>query len=158
MPFGRLPPHAYTIICPFSPPCRQMGLGKTIQVRGSRARCAGRRHLVPVQLPCCLSHASCAPAEGLKAALVHASSLSTVVPTFQVIALACHLVREAQAAGSRQPRPFLIAVPASVLPNWEAELRRWAPGLKVRSMHPPFLAIHTHVVPSVARRRRPAAW
>ncbi|PRW58677.1 chromatin structure-remodeling complex SYD-like isoform X1 [Chlorella sorokiniana] len=51
--------------------------------------------------------------------------------TIQVIALACHLVCEAQAAGGRQPRPFLIAVPASVLPNWEAELAHWAPSLKV---------------------------
>jgi hypothetical protein len=32
----------------------------------------------------------------------------------------------------RQERaPFLIAAPASVLPNWAAELQRWAPGLGV---------------------------
>lgn len=55
----------------------------------------------------------------------------------QVIALACHLVCQAQAAGSRQPRPFLIAVPASVLPNWEAELGRWAPSLKESGVHVP---------------------
>jgi SNF2 family DNA or RNA helicase len=30
-----------------------------------------------------------------------------------------------------QHRPTLIAVPSSVLPNWEAELAQWAPGLKV---------------------------
>lgn len=27
--------------------------------------------------------------------------------------------------------PFLIAAPSSVLPNWAAELARWAPGLRV---------------------------
>lgn len=50
-------------------------------------------------------------------------------PSLQVIALACHLAGEAPAGTA--PRPFLIAVPASVLPNWEAELEHWAPGLKV---------------------------
>ena len=43
----------------------------------------------------------------------------------QVISLVCHLVGERQEA-----RPFLIAVPSSLLPNWEAELKRWAPSLK----------------------------
>lgn len=38
----------------------------------------------------------------------------------------CHL-----AGKLRERRPFLIAVPSSVLPNWEAELQRWAPSLKV---------------------------
>ncbi len=48
-------------------------------------------------------------------------------PTWhQVIALVCHLAGELQ-----ERRPFLIAVPSSVLPNWEAELQRWAPSLKV---------------------------
>ncbi|KAL4430828.1 hypothetical protein ABPG75_006084 [Micractinium tetrahymenae] len=46
--------------------------------------------------------------------------------TIQVIALVCHLAGEL-----RERRPFLIAVPSSVLPNWEAELQRWAPSLKV---------------------------
>ena len=46
-------------------------------------------------------------------------------PLLQVISLVCHLVGERQ-----EVRPFLIAVPSSVLPNWEAELKRWAPTLK----------------------------
>jgi SNF2 family DNA or RNA helicase len=46
-------------------------------------------------------------------------------PLLQVISLVCHLVGERQ-----EVRPFLIAVPSSVLPNWEAELKRWAPSLK----------------------------
>lgn len=40
--------------------------------------------------------------------------------------MVCHLV-ETQGASP----PFLIAAPASVLPNWAAELARWAPSLKV---------------------------
>jgi ATP-dependent helicase STH1/SNF2 len=47
--------------------------------------------------------------------------------TVQVIALLCHLVE--QEGLSRGP--FLIVVPASVLPNWSSELARWAPSLKV---------------------------
>ncbi|KAI3433655.1 hypothetical protein D9Q98_003464 [Chlorella vulgaris] len=47
--------------------------------------------------------------------------------TIQVIALVCHLVGELGV----QYRPTLIAVPSSVLPNWEAELAQWAPRLKV---------------------------
>ena len=31
----------------------------------------------------------------------------------------------------REARPFLIAAPASVLPNWEREFDAWAPDLKV---------------------------
>lgn len=38
----------------------------------------------------------------------------------------CHLI-ESRGEG----QPFLIAAPASVLPNWASELARWAPGLKV---------------------------
>jgi SNF2 family DNA or RNA helicase len=45
--------------------------------------------------------------------------------TIQVIALVAHL------ASSSERRPFLIAVPASVLPNWESEFARWAPLLAV---------------------------
>lgn len=45
--------------------------------------------------------------------------------TVQVIAMICHLVETQGGA------PFLIAAPASVLPNWAAELARWAPALKV---------------------------
>lgn len=48
-----------------------------------------------------------------------------VKPYLQVIALMMHLV-EADAACL----PFLIVVPASLVPNWQAELQRWAPGLK----------------------------
>ncbi|KAL6750744.1 SNF2 family N-terminal domain-containing protein, partial [Haematococcus lacustris] len=47
--------------------------------------------------------------------------------TVQVISLVAHLVEQGQAGG----RPFLVAAPASVLPNWVAEFKRWAPGLKV---------------------------
>ena len=44
----------------------------------------------------------------------------------QVISLICYLL------GVRQERrPFLIALPASVLPNWEKEFAAWAPGLRV---------------------------
>ena len=46
----------------------------------------------------------------------------------QVIALVCYLAEQQQ-----QPQTCLIAVPSSVLPNWEAELRRWAPGLEASS-------------------------
>jgi SNF2 family DNA or RNA helicase len=47
--------------------------------------------------------------------------------TVQVIALLCHLVQhEGLSRG-----PFLIVVPASVLPNWSSELARWAPSLRV---------------------------
>lgn len=45
--------------------------------------------------------------------------------TVQVIALVCHQL-EARGRG----HPFLIAAPASVLANWAAELRRWAPRVK----------------------------
>jgi SNF2 family DNA or RNA helicase len=38
----------------------------------------------------------------------------------------CHMVHAHGAAP-----PFLIAAPASVLPNWAAELARWAPRLRV---------------------------
>lgn len=33
--------------------------------------------------------------------------------------------------------PFLIAAPASVLPNWEKEFARWAPDIKVVSYRGP---------------------
>ena len=47
--------------------------------------------------------------------------------TVQVAALLCHLAEQGE------ERPSLVAVPPSVLPNWEAELARWAPGLRVVS-------------------------
>lgn len=42
--------------------------------------------------------------------------------TVQVIALICHLMETKNDHG-----PFLIVVPSSVLPNWLAEISRWAP-------------------------------
>ena len=44
--------------------------------------------------------------------------------TVQVISLLAHL---AESRGIRGP--FLIVSPSSVLSNWEAELRAWAPDL-----------------------------
>ena len=32
----------------------------------------------------------------------------------------------------RDPGPHLIVTPASLLENWQRELRRWAPGLRVQ--------------------------
>lgn len=46
--------------------------------------------------------------------------------TVQVIALICHLMETKNDRG-----PFLIVVPSSVLPNWLAELGRWAPRISV---------------------------
>ena len=47
--------------------------------------------------------------------------------TVQVIALLCHLVEHE----NLERGPFMIVVPASVLPNWASELARWAPQLDV---------------------------
>ncbi|CAM6103240.1 unnamed protein product [Calypogeia fissa] len=44
--------------------------------------------------------------------------------TVQVIALLCYLIEKKQDRG-----PFLVVVPSSVLPNWLAEISRWAPKL-----------------------------
>ncbi|CAM6088580.1 unnamed protein product [Calypogeia fissa] len=44
--------------------------------------------------------------------------------TVQVIALLCFLIEKKQDRG-----PFLVVVPSSVLPNWLAEISRWAPKL-----------------------------
>lgn len=46
--------------------------------------------------------------------------------TVQVIALICYLMEAKNDHG-----PFLIVVPSSVLPNWLAELSRWAPRVSV---------------------------
>jgi SNF2 family DNA or RNA helicase len=46
--------------------------------------------------------------------------------TVQIIALVTYLVESRGNQG-----PYLIAAPASVLPNWAAEFERWAPDLKV---------------------------
>eukprot|EP00955_Chlamydomonas_euryale_P078338 363132-Chlamydomonas_euryale.AAC.18 len=59
-------------------------------------------------------------------ALETASCTQGLGKTVQVIAMMCHLV-EVQ----KTQAPFLIIAPASVLPNWKAELERWAPCLKV---------------------------
>ena len=45
---------------------------------------------------------------------------------WQVIAFLAHL---AEARGERGP--WLIVAPASLLPNWEAELAAWAPAIAV---------------------------
>jgi SNF2 family DNA or RNA helicase len=45
--------------------------------------------------------------------------------TVQVIALLAYLVEAQSISG-----PFLIVCPSSVLPNWEAELRAWAPRMR----------------------------
>ncbi|KAG1668599.1 hypothetical protein FOA52_001468 [Chlamydomonas sp. UWO 241] len=50
--------------------------------------------------------------------------------TIQVIAMLCHLVEVQHLRGR-----FLIVAPASVLPNWAAELARWAPRLRVTVYH-----------------------
>jgi SNF2-related domain/Helicase conserved C-terminal domain len=50
--------------------------------------------------------------------------------TLQSLALICHAVEAAGAAGTAAP-PFLIVAPTSVVANWAAEARRFAPGLHV---------------------------
>lgn len=47
--------------------------------------------------------------------------------TLQVIALITHLVE------SEQPGPFLIVCPASLLPHWASEFKRFSPGITVAS-------------------------
>ncbi|KAI4317659.1 hypothetical protein L6164_025510 [Bauhinia variegata] len=44
--------------------------------------------------------------------------------TVQVIALICYLMEAKNDRG-----PFLVVVPSSVLPGWESEINRWAPGV-----------------------------
>ena len=57
--------------------------------------------------------------------------------TVQVIALVAHCLRGSNSASGSGDKtmntidPFLIAAPASVLPNWEKEFARWAPEIKV---------------------------
>jgi non-specific serine/threonine protein kinase len=55
--------------------------------------------------------------------------------TLQVIALLLR-IRQENAARGAEPRPSLIVVPASLLANWQAELRRFAPSLLVTVAHP----------------------
>ena len=64
--------------------------------------------------------------------------------TVQVIALVAHCLETSTstaAAATAQhgtwAAPFLIAAPASVLPNWEKEFERWAPEIKVISYRGP---------------------
>ena len=62
----------------------------------------------------CLS----APSKGT----TYDSVIYSRVVVLQVIALICHLMEAKNDRG-----PFLIVVPSSVLPNWLAEISRWAP-------------------------------
>jgi len=68
--------------------------------------------------------------------------------TVQVIALVAHCLATATAANNgndirdnkdsfRWGAPFLIAAPASVLPNWENEFKRWAPSIHLVSYRGP---------------------
>ncbi len=50
--------------------------------------------------------------------------------TLQVLALVCH-VRER----ALEENPFLVVAPTSVVGNWAAECRRFAPGLRVETVH-----------------------
>jgi superfamily II DNA or RNA helicase len=52
--------------------------------------------------------------------------------TVQVLA---HLLAEQQAG--RRDRPSLIVMPTSLVPNWEDEAARFAPGLRVLTLHGP---------------------
>ena len=46
--------------------------------------------------------------------------------TIQTIALITHLIER-----KRNPGPYLVVVPLSVLPNWRLELEKWAPAVKL---------------------------
>ncbi|MCT1886838.1 DEAD/DEAH box helicase [Dietzia cinnamea] len=48
--------------------------------------------------------------------------------TIQSLALIAHAH---ETAGDRPPGPFLVVAPSSVVPNWEAEARRFVPSLRV---------------------------
>ena len=48
--------------------------------------------------------------------------------TIQVISLVAYLIEREPAT-----KPFLVAVPSSVLPNWESEFKAWAPSIQVLS-------------------------
>ena len=58
--------------------------------------------------------------------LVGSSSISIAVLCLILPLVHLHLPQTCH-----DPGPFLIAAPSSVLPNWRAELARWAPGLRV---------------------------
>ncbi|WP_323791105.1 DEAD/DEAH box helicase [Nocardioides sp.] len=55
--------------------------------------------------------------------------------TITVIALHLHRREVARQQGRRAPGPTLVVCPASLLGNWEAEVRRFAPGVAVRRFH-----------------------
>ena len=55
--------------------------------------------------------------------------------TITVIALHLHRREVAREQGRRAPGPTLVVCPASLLGNWEAEVRRFAPGVVVRRFH-----------------------
>jgi superfamily II DNA or RNA helicase len=50
--------------------------------------------------------------------------------TVQSLALIAHALETAEAEGEL-PGPFLVVAPSSVVPNWEAEARRFVPSLRV---------------------------
>ncbi len=53
--------------------------------------------------------------------------------TLQTLALISHAQRAAAASGT-PGRPFLVVAPTSVVPNWEAEARRFAPDLRTTAV------------------------
>ncbi len=53
--------------------------------------------------------------------------------TLQTISL-MQWLKENEPAG-REPRPFLIVCPLSVLGTWQSELKKWAPGLQAVRFH-----------------------
>lgn len=115
----------------------EMGLGKTCQV-GPSGSCP-----MPLQQP----HATCCCS-----ALLHVHDEGSNEPCWlgelladcsrpcpnqaamdQVIALMAHLHETCK----QGPLPFLVVVPASLIPNWEAELAAFAPTLSIHTYKGP---------------------